>query len=768
MSSFLSTRGLARITSRHPWRTLGFWLVLLVLAAIMAPRLGDALTTEGNFTNRPESVVGDELLEQRLRGERPMTETIIVRSDTATVDDAAFRSTVDGLVAQLTAMPEIVTSAASYYGTGAEDFVSQDRHTTIIPVTLVGDLDEATENVEAFKAVLHGASTGGFEVMTIGDASLNLELTEIADKDMAAGESIGVPVALLILIVVLGALVAAGLPILLGLVSVFIAIGLAAVVGQFMDLSFFIVNMIGMIGLAVGIDYALFVISRYREERLRGHDKLTAIELAGATASKAVLFSGVTVIFALMGMFIAPGTIFRSVGLGAVLVVIVAILATLMLMPALLSLLGDKIDWPRKRRYDAAAVAAQAERDQETIHKGFWGTITRVVMGHPVVSLVSAVALLLALAVPYLDVKLGSTGVSGLPNGTEGKAAYAILQQEFAAGRVSPVEFVVDGDVNDPTVAASIQNLIAEIGNEGIFGAATVTANDAGDLALISVPMTIAPDSPAAFDTIDRLRDEVVPATFDGSTEVYITGQTAMATDYNHLAEDYTPLVFIFVLGLSFVLLMIAFRSIVVPAKAIVMNLLSVGAAYGTIVLVFQKGYLAGFFGFQTVPAIESWLPLFLFCVLFGLSMDYHVFLLSRIKEHYDITKRNSESVASGLQATAKLITGAALIMVAVFGGFASGSLVALQQMGFGLAVAVLLDATVVRSVLVPASMTLLGDRNWYLPTWLNWLPSLNIEGIDHPAPAVQPAAEPVAQPAPAPMPLPAPSLGIALTSGDD
>jgi RND superfamily putative drug exporter len=568
-------------------------------------------------------------------------------------------------------------------------------------------------------------------------------------------------VALLILIVVLGALIAAGLPIVLGLVSVFIAIGLAAIVGQFMDLSFFIVNMIGMIGLAVGIDYALFVISRYREERLRGHDKLTAIEIAGGTASKAVLFSGFTVIVALTGMFLAPGTIFQSLGLGAVLVVVVAIVATMMLIPALLSLLGDKIDWPRKRRYDAAAVAAQAERDRETIHSGFWGSITRVVMGHPVVSLVLAVTLLVGLALPYLDAKMGSTGVSGLPEGTESRSAYEILATEFAAGTVSPVEIAVDGNVIDPAVAAAIQNLIGSLGNEAIFGPATVTTNDVGDVALVSAPMTIAPDSPAAYDAIDHLRDDVIPAAFDGApAEAYVTGATAFNTDFNHLADTYTPIVFAFVLGLSFLLLLLAFRSIVVPAKAIVMNLLSVGAAYGTIVLVFQKGYGANFFGFQQVDAIESWLPLFLFCVLFGLSMDYHVFLLSRIKEHYDLTKRNSESVAVGLQATAKLITGAALIMVAVFSGFAAGSLVSLQQVGFGLAMAVLLDATVVRSVLVPASMALLGDRNWYLPRWLAWLPNLNVEGIEHPAPAAQPAAQPV--------PVPAPALGVAMTSGDD
>jgi len=292
LKSHLSTAGIARLSARHPWRVLGFWFALLIIAALLAPTLGDALTTESTFTSRPESIKADELLESRLRGERPMTETIVIRSETATVDDPAFRTTVDGVVAQLVAMPDVVSSIASYYGTGAESIVSADRNTTIIPIALVGNLDEATENFEAMDVVISGASTADFEVLTVGDASMNKELTEIAEEDMAKGEQIGVPVAILILIVVLGALVAAGLPILLGLVSVFLAVGLAAVVGRFMDLSFFIVNMIGMIGLAVGIDYALFVISRYREERLRGHDKYEAIEITGGTASKAVLFSG--------------------------------------------------------------------------------------------------------------------------------------------------------------------------------------------------------------------------------------------------------------------------------------------------------------------------------------------------------------------------------------------------------------------------------------------------------------------------------------------
>lgn len=464
-------------------------------------------------------------------------------------------------------------------------------------------------------------------------------------------------------------------------------------------------------------------------------------------------------------MFIAPGSIFRSVGIGAVLVVIVAILATLFLMPALHSLIGDTIDWPRKRRYNSKTIATQTARDHETIHAGFWGRVTRIVMSHPVISLVLSVTLLVGLALPYFDIKSGSIGVSELPEGTETRAAYEILQRDFAAGTVAPVEIVVDGNLADATVSAGIQALVAELEADSTFGPVTVTPNGAGDLALVSAPLTIAPDGPESFDTIDRLRDTVIPAGFEGSSaEVFVIGQTAYITDFNDATDAGTPLVFAFVLGMSFLLLLIAFRSIVVPAKAILMNLLSVGAAYGAIVLVFQKGVGADLLGFQQVDTIESWLPLFLFCVLFGLSMDYHVFLLSRVKEHYDLTKRNGESVAIGLQSTAKLITGAALIMVAVFSGFAAGSLVSLQQVGFGLAFAVLLDATIVRTVLVPASMALLGDRNWYFPRWLEWLPNFNIEGAPRPATVAAPKPEPV----PALDPVAVPVFGIAMNSGDD
>jgi len=726
----ISTEGLARLSARRPWWVLGVWAVLLILAGLAAPSLGDALTTQANFINRPEAVRGDELLEERLRGPHPVTETVIVRSDTATVDDPAFRQTVERVTADLTALDGIVASAVNVYQTGMPQLVSEDRHTTIIPVTIAGTREDSSDRAPDYIAAVEAANTDpAFQVLTVGTASLNEEISHISEEDLQTGEAIGLPVALIILVVVFGALVAALLPIALALVAIFVSIGVVALVGRQFDLSFFIVNMITMIGLAVGIDYALFVVERYREERRRGHPRVEAIAIAGGTASRAVVFSGLTVILALAGLFLVPTNIFRSLSLGAIVVVAVAVLATLTLIPALLGLLGDRIDWPRRRRYDAATVAAQATHDHETFHRGVWGRIARVVMAHPVISIVLSVGLLVACTLPFLRMNAGFSGASSLPE-SDSKTAFDILSANFAAGLISPVEVVVDGNLTNPRVQGSIDRLVAALGQDGEFGPVTVQPNEAGDLALVSAPLMVAPDSVEAEQAIRRLRSETVPAAFeDAPAEVFVAGDVAFNVDFFDLTDTYTPIVFAFVLGLTLVLLLLAFRSIVVPIKALVMNLLSVGAAYGLLVLVFQEGVGAGLFGFQQVETIEAWLPLFLFSVLFGLSMDYHVFLLSRIREHFSQTGRNTESVAAGLQSTGRIITGAALIMVVVFSGFAAGRLVTLQQAGFGLGVAVLLDATIVRSVLVPASMALLGDWNWYLPSWLRWLPDLRIEG---------------------------------------
>jgi len=743
MAKLFSTSGMASASARHPWRVVIVWVLLLVMAGVAASGLGDVLTTESDFLNKPESVRGDDLLEERLRGPHPITETIVIRSADATVDDPAFQQVVEQTTADLRAAPDVVSAVGNYYeasaagSDNAQGLVSADRHATIVPVTLVGELEDAEKNTDEYLEIVAAQGVPGIEVRTVGDLSINDEFNSIAEKDLQQAEVLGLPIALVILVVVFGALVAAGVPVILALVAIFVSLGLTAIIGRAFELSFFVTNMITMIGLAVGIDYSLFIIERYREERRHGASKQDAIAIAGGTASKAVVFSGLTVVLALMGMFLIPTTIFRSLGAGAVIVVLVSMAATLTLIPAALSLLGDKLDWPRRRKYNAETVARQRVYDSETIHRGFWGTITRVVMNHPVMAIALALTILLGAALPYTDINTGFAGVESLPESNV-KTAYQELQRDFYVGVLTPVEIVVDGQASDPGIQQGIETLVGNLDETGEFGPATVTTNDAGDLTLVSVPMSVDTNSEAAYATIERLRSDIVPDSFRNThAKTYVTGMSAFNADFNTLIDDYTPIVFAFVLGLSLILLTLAFRSIIVPIKAILMNLLSVGAAYGLLVAVFQKGYGADLLGMQQVPTIESWLPIFLFCVLFGLSMDYHVFLLSRIREHYDESGENRESVAVGLQATAKIITGAALIMVAVFAGFASGNLVMMQQMGFGLAVAVLLDATVVRSILVPASMRLLGKWNWYMPRWLHWLPDLRVEGS---AAHVQPA----------------------------
>ena len=743
MKNRFSTAGLARLSARRPWYVLGIWLLVLILSGVAATGLGDAFTSESNFTGRPDSVQGEDMLMARMRGnhDQPVTETVVIRSETSTVDDADFRQVVDNLATDLNAMPTIVSGVVIYYdaistdAAAAEGLVSADRHTLLVPVTLVGDFEEASANSDALLAVIATQGGEGIEVLTVGDVSVNEEFNRLAESDLVKGEGIGLLAATVILVVVFGALVAAGLPVVLSIVSIFVAVGLTALLGRVMGISFFIVNMITMIGLAVGIDYALFIVERYREERRRGREKARAIEIAGATASKSVLLSGTTVVLALLGMFMIPTVLFRSLGAGAILVVVIAVAASLTLVPALLSLLGDRIDWPRRRHYDESATANQAIYDHETIHAGMWGRLARIVMARPVISVVLSVGLLLLAAVPYLDLHRGQGGVESLPPG-EIRTAYTILSRDFPAGRLAPVQVVIDAPQGEDTTAA-INQLVVSLATDAVFGSPDpLEWNEDGDLAVLRIPLTVDGSSPAALDAVNLLRDDLIPAAFDNvPAEVFVTGGPAFNADFEEVVQTYTPIVFVFVLSLSFLLLMVAFRSIIVPAKAIVMNLLSVGAAYGLLVLVFQKGVGADMLGFQQTPTIEAWIPIFLFCVLFGLSMDYHVFLISRIKEHYDLSNDNRESVAVGLQATARIITGAALIMVAVFAGFASGQLVMFQQMGFGLAVAVILDATLVRSVLVPASMTLLGDRNWYLPRWLEWLPNLQLEG--EPAPPV-------------------------------
>jgi RND superfamily putative drug exporter len=419
----------------------------------------------------------------------------------------------------------------------------------------------------------------------------------------------------------------------------------------------------------------------------------------------------------MVGLLLVQSTIMRSLAAGAILVGIVSVVAALTLLPAVLSLLGDKVNRLRLPYF--------GRRRRES---PMWSAIVRKVQARPVVSLVLAVAVLLAAAAPTLTLKIGAAGIATLPDRLTSKQGYLALERSFPAAGADPAEIVVPA--GSPEAQAAVGRLTERLAQDPDFGTPAVERSSDGAAVLVRVPVAADAVSDRALDAVERLRAEYVPAAFAGTgLEPLVTGTTAENIDYFDVMRSWLPIVFVFVLGLSFVLLTAAFRSIVVAATAIGLNLLSVGAAYGLTVAVFQHGVGADLLGFQQADTIEAWVPLFLFAVLFGLSMDYQVFLLSRIRERFAATGDTSEAIAFGIGSTARIITGAALIIVAVFAGFAAGDLVMFQQMGFGVAVALLIDATIVRSVLVPAVMQLLGERNWYLPRWLDWIPHVEVEG---------------------------------------
>jgi RND superfamily putative drug exporter len=745
----LSPQGVARWSARRRFTVIGIWVALFLAGGLLTSRyLSGALSTQAEFTNNPDSKQAQQLLEQRLTGPRRSNEVVIVRSDSKTVSDPEFKAYVQRLKSDIDALgPAVVRATQDPYRAGAR-FLSDDKHATLIPVTMAGSLDDANKNIDkVLDRTLHAPHPDGFKVWVAGEATAAKDSNTIAEQDLRQGETIGIVAALIILIVVFGTLAAAVVPVVLAIMAIVVALGLVSLLGLAFNLSFFITNMITMIGLAVGIDYSLFTVSRYREERARGRDKLAAIGAAGGTANRAVFFSGMTVVLALAAMLLNPTTIFRSIAAGAIIVVLVAVSASLTLLPALLAVMGDRVNALR-----VPVLFRRRQADVERTH-GFWAGVAHRVMARPVVSLLVAAGVLAVAAVPLFGIRTGFSGISTFPNDVQSKQAFTVLSRDFTAGGLtSPAQIVVDGKVRSPAVTAAIGRLRAALRADRAFGPSTLTTNQAGDLALISVPVNGDPRSQAATAAVRQLRTVTIPAAFAGvNANVKVGGETAGGIDFSDLTHFYTPFAIAFVLGLSFLLLMVVFRSVLLPALGLALNLLSAGAAYGLLVWVFQQGHGAGLLGFQRVETIEPWLPLFLFSVLFGLSMDYQVFLLSRIQERYGHAGDNRDAVAFGLRTTGGIITGAALIMGAVFAGFAAGRLTDLQQVGFGLAVAVLIDATLVRSVLVPAAMTLLGKWNWYLPRWLGWLPQFRIEGAA-PAPDVvsdEVLAEPEREPQP-------------------
>jgi len=735
----LSPQKLVSASAAHPWRTIGAWIVLLVAITLLGNTFAGPMTGEGSsFTNNPDSQVANELIERHIGKDTQSSETIVVHSDTYTVDDPQFREVVTNTMTSLESWQDEFASVTNYYdleaagAPEADQLVSADRNSLVIPITLNGDDDAyGDEEGKDFIERSQAAATDQIEVYAVGDISGSATFGTIAEEDLSKEVSIGLPVAGIVLLVVFGALIAPILPLAIGLVSIATTTGLVMLLANLLVLDDTTMSLVSMIGLAVGIDYALFFFERFREERRNGALKRDAIERSGASAGKAIMFSGATVIFALCGLLLLPINFFQAMGVSTAMVVVVAVAAAMTLLPAMVRLIGDWANLPRfgmirkLRRQDRTGYREFESR----IGAGLWGHLASAVMRRPVVWMLASLAILLALAAPVLTMNIGTQESSSLPD-TDYKRGFLILAEDFSAGMEAPVQIVVDGDANDTSVQAEVAAFVSALEGDDRFGSVATTVSPDGRLTVIDAVTKADPYSHDAEDVVNDLRDNVVPTTFaTESDHVFITGATAETIDFDTALIDSLPKVFAFVLGLSFILLLVAFRSILVPLTSILMNMLSVGAAYGAVVAVFQHGFLADAFGFTQVDTITDWLPVMLFCILFGLSMDYHVFLLSRVREHFDHTGDNDEAVRVGLQQTGRLITGAALIMVAVFGSFAGGRLVEMQQMGFGLAFAVLIDATLIRTILVPATLKVFGKANWYMPRFLRWLPDFRVEG---------------------------------------
>ena len=693
----------------------------LVLSVGLVAGLLD-LTTEGNVTSNPESEQGYSLINRHFPpapNAEWVDELVVMRSAGRTIRDPVFRRKVQGLLTRIRQNAG-VHNAKSVYTSGDRSLASPDRHATVIPVGLQGDCEESADGV---MDIVQRSSGDGFDVAMTGNCSADSDINRLLNHDLARGElAFGIPAALVILVLVFGALVAAVVPLTVALFSIAISLGISALFSQVFDLSVYLFQMTTVMGLAIATDYGLFIVSRYREERAGGRPKLDAIAASGATASRAVLFSGLAFVLAMCGLLLVPDSVLRSLGVGALSVGLVSVFAALTLVPALLGLLGDGVNSLRVPLLGRAVDSAGREGR-------VWARIARAVMRRPLVSLVTAAALLLVAAAPVLGLRLSGPGIRSLPDSAPSKQGFIALQRAFGAGTVDSVQIAVEGEVTKEPLRGAVQRLVADVRANPELRFPQVTTSPDKRLVLVeALPVGDSRDR-STLDAVKDLRKVEVPNVFAGTiANVSVTGETAEEIDYTALMDFWLPRIIAFVLCLSFVLLTIAFRSIVLALKAILLNLLSVGAAYGLLVLVFQEGHGNGLLGFHHTPAVTTWVPLFLFTVLFGLSMDYHVFLLSRIRERYLRTGVNEEAVSHALATTARVITGAALIIIAVFVGFATGEIAEIQQVGFGVGVALLIDATLVRCVLVPASMKLLGRWNWYLPTWLGWLPDPHVE----------------------------------------
>ena len=708
---------MGRWSARHRKIAIFGWLAFVVASfavgffVVGAKQITDA---SGPGESGRASAILDEGFKQ------PAGETVLIQSESLRAREPAFAAAISAVVDALTKQADVMNIRSPLLAENASQ-ISADGRSALVDFQIRGDSDLAAAKIDPVLDAVAGAQAAHPQLFIgeFGDASADKELEGSFMSDLKKAGIYSVPVTLIILLVVFGALVAAGIPLLLALTAVLATFGLWALPSQIWPSDESLYAMVLLIGLAVGVDYSMFYLKREREERAAGQSPEASLEVAAATSGRSVLISGGTVIIAMAGMLFA-GPQFAPFGVATMIVVAVAVLGSLTVLPAILSKLGDNVERLR------VPFVHRLRRDEG--EGRIWGAIVDRVLQRPLLSLALAGGLLLAIAAPALTLHTAEPGIDTYPQSLGVLKTYNRLQVAFPGTEIPANVVVKAADVNSAEVKEAIGQLERRALATGLMHEPIIIdVNEDATVANIAIPIAGKGNDGPSNAALAALRGEIVPETIgsvDGA-EVAVGGFAAESMDFNDEMKSVAPFVFAFVLGFAFLLLLFAFRSLVIAAKAILLNLLSVAAAYGVLVLVFQHGWGKQLLGFEATGGIAPFLPIFLFVILFGLSMDYHVFILSRIREAYDRGATTEQAVSHGIKTTAGVITSAALVMVCVFSIFGVLSFMLFKQIGVGLAAAILIDATIVRAVLLPATMKLLGDWNWYLPKWLEWLPHL-------------------------------------------
>jgi uncharacterized membrane protein YdfJ with MMPL/SSD domain len=729
-----------RWSAQHRTKAIVGWLAFVVLAFFVGNNMIGMQILENQKSGVGEAGRADKNAFNAFP--KRAKESVLVQSATLEANDPKFKAAVGDVVGRLQKTKN-VRKIVSPYSAGATANISPGGHSALVDYEIPGDAAKTKLSIDAPLATIAATAKahGDFRVEPFGDASTQKAFAKKDGEDFMKATFTSLPLTLLILVVAFGSLMAAGVPLLLAISGVLGTMGLVAFVSQVSPVPSVINEVILLIGLAVGVDYSLFYLRREREERAAGQGEAAALEAAAATSGRAVLISGFTVIIAMAGMYLGGAPTFASFATGTIIVVAVAVVGSLTVLPALLSKLGDRVD-KGKVPFLGRLKASMAKAS-------IWSRVVDRVLRRPLLSALVSGGLLLALALPTARLHTAVPGFETFSRDLPVMQTYDRIQAAFPSESIATSVVVKADDVTAAPIAAAMTKLeTAARARKDVFeGPATVELSPDNTVATISLPSIGNGTNAASRRALDAMRDELIPATLgqvDG-VQADVTGAAAGNRDFNDAMTSHIVYVFAFVLTAAFLLLLFTFRSLVIPTKAILLNLLSVGAAYGVLVLVFQDGRGESVLGFHSNGAITPWLPLFLFVILFGLSMDYHVFILTRIRKAYDSGMDTERAVSSSIKNTAGVVTSAAVVMVGVFGVFASLSSLELKQMGVGLATAILIDATIIRGVLLPATMSLLGDRNWWLPSWLSWLPEVS-HGADK-APAARPTVKPDVKP---------------------